>query len=355
MAYTFDGPNKLIILSAGTTVLDVKDLYSRWKDWVAVSDNSKYLPAVVVLGGDPLPGGRYLGTTYFIENGWKIRPYEGNHTLVVSGNMYSRDGSDPFVNTIGSYNVRIMITVSNLVDTVATGGGVGTVAEVRDAVWNATQASYTAAGSMGEAVSAAGSAGNPWIGDLTTYNTPGTAGKILKDIGLDVATVKTQTDTVETTLSSVQTDLTTIKSYTDTVESSLTAVQTDLTTIKSYTDTLETSATSLQTTANTIAGYTDTLESSVSAIQTVTDTMPTAANVASAVRTELTNELAHILTLANNPGLTTNQATMLLEIYKLYGLDPTAPLVVTNNNRTAGAGVVQTVQTSDTQTVITRV
>jgi hypothetical protein len=125
MSYTFDGINKLIILSVGVTTVEVKDLYSRWKDWTIQGDNSKYLPAFSVLGGDPLPGGRYLGTTYFLENGWKIRPFEGNHTLVLSGNLYSRDGSDPFTSTLGAYNVRIMLTVSNLVDTIETGGGSG--------------------------------------------------------------------------------------------------------------------------------------------------------------------------------------------------------------------------------------
>jgi hypothetical protein len=100
MAYTFDGVNKLIILSNGTTTVDAKDMYSRWKDWSLVGDNAKYLQALSVLGGDPLPGGRYLGTTYFLENGWKIRPFEGNHTLVLQGNLYSRDGSDPFVSTL---------------------------------------------------------------------------------------------------------------------------------------------------------------------------------------------------------------------------------------------------------------
>ena len=35
-------------------------------------------------------------------------------------------------------------------------------------------------------------------------------------------------------------------------------------------------------------------------------------------------------------GLTDVQSTMLLEIYRLYGLDPTMPLVVTDTARTAG-------------------
>jgi hypothetical protein len=59
-------------------------------------------------------------------------------------------------------------------------------------------------------------------------------------------------------------------------------------------------------------------------------------NIGSQVRTALTAEMTHILTLENNPGLTTTQATMLLEMYELLGLDPTKPLVVTKTARTAG-------------------
>lgn len=79
-----------------------------------------------------------------------------------------------------------------------------------------------------------------------------------------------------------------------------------------------------------------------------------ASDIAEAVRTELTPELAHILTLENNPGLTPTQATMLLEIYNIFGLDPTKPLVVTNISRTAG-DIAQSIVTDDTQTVLTRV
>ena len=82
---------------------------------------------------------------------------------------------------------------------------------------------------------------------------------------------------------------------------------------------------------------------------------PTASEVAAAVRIELNPELGHILTLENNQGMTPTQATMLLEIYRLYGLDPTKPLVVNNSQRIAGAEIIQNIQSNDTQTIITRV
>ena len=80
---------------------------------------------------------------------------------------------------------------------------------------------------------------------------------------------------------------------------------------------------------------------------------PDATTIAAAVRTNLTPELTHILLQEN--GLTPTQATMLSEIYALYGLDPTKPLIVTDTSRTAGAGVTQNITSNTTQTTITRV
>lgn len=59
----------------------------------------------------------------------------------------------------------------------------------------------------------------------------------------------------------------------------------------------------------------------------------------------------------NVSGLTSDQANMLLEIYTMYGLDPTKPLVVSNSARTAGGNIVQTIDcnTTTSTTTITRV
>jgi hypothetical protein len=134
---TFDGTNKLIIVDNGVTSLDAAiDLYSDWKEWMLTSDNSKYPLAFATIGGDDLGGGRYLGATYFLENGWKIRPYEGNHALSLVGNIYTRDGSSPFVSTLGNYNVLITSSVSNLIDTVETGVNSYSLDQIRDSVWS---------------------------------------------------------------------------------------------------------------------------------------------------------------------------------------------------------------------------
>jgi hypothetical protein len=121
---TFDGPNKIIWVNTGETVIDVQiDLYSNWKEWVEYRDNSQYPKTFNSVGGDETPTGE-VGGTYFLENDWKIKPWAGNYVLQVAGNMYARDGSDPFVGAEGTtYKVTILQTVSNIVDTVATGGG----------------------------------------------------------------------------------------------------------------------------------------------------------------------------------------------------------------------------------------
>jgi hypothetical protein len=76
--------------------------------------------------------------------------------------------------------------------------------------------------------------------------------------------------------------------------------------------------------------------------------------IASAVRSELTPELTHVMTLQNGMGLDSTQATMLLELYRIMGLDPSKPLIVTQSSRTAGAEIQQTISTNATQTNVVR-
>lgn len=121
---TFDGPNKLIIVNNGVTTLDVKvDLYSDWKEWVLLSDNSKYVPAMSVIGGEPIGGGLYAGSLFFIENGWKIRPYEGDHQLSLVGSLFTTDGSSVSVPTLGDFTVTVKVLASNLAQGIETSSG----------------------------------------------------------------------------------------------------------------------------------------------------------------------------------------------------------------------------------------
>jgi len=150
MALTFDGPTKVITLTSGTTSLSVRDVWSRWVDWFLTSDNSKYLPAFQQVGGDDIDpvAGTTIPIYAFLMNGWKLKPQEANHTLTVTdGILLVNGGGDPFNNTTGAYTVRINYQQPVQAIAITTGGG-----------------------------------GDPWSTDLSSHNTPGTAGKILKQV-----------------------------------------------------------------------------------------------------------------------------------------------------------------------------
>jgi hypothetical protein len=115
---TFIPEQKIISVNLGVRALDVQyDIYSEWKRWVMVEEyNTRFPVALRTVGGDDLIDGKTLGATFFLMNGWKIKPPEENGNLNVSGNLYDDAGGTVFVNTIGSYNSMIIQTVSNLTD-----------------------------------------------------------------------------------------------------------------------------------------------------------------------------------------------------------------------------------------------
>lgn len=116
MAITFDGVNKIISFNSSTTAVDGIEIYSRWKDWIKLSDNTKFLPAFSdSVGGEALGGGVTTGQYFFLQNGWKIKPFEENHRLLITGNIFPiPDTADVFQATDGNYNVVIEMRNSSL-------------------------------------------------------------------------------------------------------------------------------------------------------------------------------------------------------------------------------------------------
>jgi len=147
---TFDGLNKIIIVNEGITELDFRvDVYSAWKEWILDPNqvNLKWEQALNSIGGDPLPGDRVLGTTFFLENGWRMRTWEGNHSLTVTGNVFTREGEPIFVPTLNPWTITINLNTSTLVETILPALSLGSddIAGIADAVW-AEVLSGTAAG-----------------------------------------------------------------------------------------------------------------------------------------------------------------------------------------------------------------
>lgn len=112
---SFDGIERIIYVNEGVTSLDVKDdIYSAWKEWVKYQDNAKYAQAFTAIGGQPITNILFVGTTYFLENGWRIQPWPGEYVLTIDGNIFTREpGENPMVPVSG---VSVSLSRSNLVD-----------------------------------------------------------------------------------------------------------------------------------------------------------------------------------------------------------------------------------------------
>ena len=111
---TFDGVNRLIIVAPDVTDIDIKvDIYSAWKEWSLIYDNSKFLPALRTIGGDPAPlgSGLFAGDLYFLLNGWQIEVNETGKTG--TGIIFHDDGIPVFS------NIALPLLVSNLAFSVA--------------------------------------------------------------------------------------------------------------------------------------------------------------------------------------------------------------------------------------------
>jgi hypothetical protein len=149
---TFDGTNKLILINYGETVIDVqRDIYSAWKRWVEQIDNMKFPQALKVIGGDPIDATNVITPYYFLTNGWRIRPFEGNHKLTITGIILTDDNQDPLVPTVADWNISVTrivpVKAESIVMPVASSAP--TAEENAQAVWNAILAQFGTVGTAG--------------------------------------------------------------------------------------------------------------------------------------------------------------------------------------------------------------
>lgn len=133
MAIVFDPASQRIILDSVTVT--ATELYSRWCDWLATGDNTKYLPAFRAVGGDDLGSGLSIPPYFFLTNGWRVRPLEADHTLTLTGNLFVEGGGDPVVKTLGDYNVLVKSVVPVQAQGISTSGTTVDYAAVASAVW----------------------------------------------------------------------------------------------------------------------------------------------------------------------------------------------------------------------------
>lgn len=132
MPIAFDPATQRIILDAAAVT--ASELWSRWADWTVLADNAKYLPAFKQVGGDDLGGGLSIPPYLFLLNGWRVRPMEQSHTLIITGNLFVEGGGVPVVPTLGNFNVSAQYTVPVQAQGINTVGS--DPAAIATAVWN---------------------------------------------------------------------------------------------------------------------------------------------------------------------------------------------------------------------------
>ena len=145
MPITFDPAARRIVLDTANTTAST--LWSRWADWAATGDNAKWLPAFRQVGGDDLGGGLSIPPYLFLLNGWRVRPMESSHLLVITGNLFVDGGGVPVVATLGTYQVSVQYTVPVQAQGISTSGAAGpSAAQVAAAVWaELVEAGFSAA------------------------------------------------------------------------------------------------------------------------------------------------------------------------------------------------------------------
>lgn len=110
----FDGINKFITLP-GIGDFDAQvNLYSAWKEWVVLGDNSKYLPAFDTTGGDQVGADQEIAPYFFCRNdlGWRIKMPAANGEIVLAGNLFPRDPSTPLFLATAGFDAFLRLEVS---------------------------------------------------------------------------------------------------------------------------------------------------------------------------------------------------------------------------------------------------
>jgi hypothetical protein len=113
---TWDTSSKIIRVNNGITELDVQiDLYSDGKeDWLIDLTLSQFEFPFRTVGGDPLTATQSIGPKFFLKSPWVIKPYEGDHELLLTGDLYSNETppSGLVIPTSGTYTVNVIFNRS---------------------------------------------------------------------------------------------------------------------------------------------------------------------------------------------------------------------------------------------------
>jgi hypothetical protein len=132
VTYDTTSSPKLIRVNDGVTEIDVQvDLYSDAKeDWVALDELAKFVIPFNTVGGEALSATQFITPKFFLASGWAIKPFEGDHELTITGDLFSAVSPPAplVVATSGNFTVSVLFdrgveSITTIVETSGTGGG----------------------------------------------------------------------------------------------------------------------------------------------------------------------------------------------------------------------------------------
>lgn len=343
----FDGVNRLILVDENVTELDIReDVYESWKEWVRNPDlqNAQYIPAIRGVGGDPISGttDQFVGDLYFLINNWRL-VYDPRK-VGVTGVLFSDDFDTAFYfDEPDKYNTPTLLDpvfpakVSSIVNTYEIPSGSVDTEAIADRVWNSLGSTYNTAGTMGALQNeianisvAAGATPAQIVAEMDANSTA-------------LANITSTTSNTNSIVQNISSDVDSINSNIITIDNTVDNINTTVNTIDTNVNDIETTVNSIDTELGLVAGDVTNIENIVTDIN----------NTVNQINANVTN-IENILT-STGGGLTVQQATQLRELYEVFGLDPSKPLVVTLDARTAGANISQSIATTASQTTVTRI
>jgi archaellum component FlaC len=349
----FDGPNRLIIVDENVTELDIReDVYESWKEWLLNPDlvNRTWAAAIRGTGGDPISGttDQFTGDVYFLINNWRL-VYDPRR-VAVTGVLYSDDFAtayyfdEPFkYDTPEFLDPVFPARVSAIVNTYEVRAALSGD-DVASSVWNAASSDYITVNTMGalqnEIANIRAAAGA----------TPAEIVSYMDANSTSLANITTVTSNTNTIVANIDTNVTALANSVSTVNSAVLAVDSNLTALTNTVNNIDTNVNDVETIVNSIDSELNLVAADVTNIENIVGSIDTTVNQINAN----VENIANILNSGGN-GLTVQQATQLRELYEVFGLDPSKPLVVTLDARTAGANISQSIATTASQTTVTRI
>lgn len=298
---TFDGPNKIIIVNDDVTSIDVqRDIYSAWKEWVQYEENSKYLQAITAVGGEPTIENQKLDVTFFLINGWKIKPYSGNYTLNIIGNLFDVDGGEIKIPADVIEGISNNITINTNTSVI--------VRQVEPDVYFTTDDRSTLNYISGSVVAIESILSQPVTASLVDSQY-----QLLLDIQTKLNSVHTEVTGITETVGSIDTVLSSVSNVVDVIDINISGITTNITTLQSSVDNVSGSIFDLTNNVNIISSSIGTIDNDIQQL------------------------ISNDITVSSSLDLITTYTN---EVHTIHGLKLNNPVTVTYTNRSDNNGTI---------------